>query len=252
MTFQDDSVIIEPRRGRLEEALPARALLVFTVQDVELLLGDRCCQSQGPVRTLYLSRLYPCNDREYPFVLIGPMIGAPQTILILERLIALGVRQVLAFGWCGSLQPNVNIGDLVLPLGGFSEEGTSTHYPLSESDPGPSPAMVRCLEDHLGSSRCRIHKGRVWTTDAPFRETRAKVHQYQRDGLLAVDMETSALFTLAHYRGIQLAQVLVVSDELATLKWVHGFRNPKFKEARHWVAKQILNGFIPDSLSDSH
>ncbi len=252
MIFQDDSAVIEPRRGRLEESLPSMALLVFTTLDMELLEEHGRLQSTRHNRTLYLSRLCSCVYDEHPVVLVGPMIGAPQTILVLERLIALGVRQVLAFGWCGSLQPHVNIGDLVLPLGSFSEEGTSAHYPLQESNPGPSPAMIRRLEDNLSSPQRKIHKGRVWTTDAPFRETKAKVHQYQMDGLLAVDMETSALFTLAHYRGIQLAQVLVVSDELDTFKWVHGFRSSKFKEARRWVAEQIFKGFMPGSLSDSH
>ncbi len=244
MTFQDESVVIEPRKGRHEAPLPPLAILVFTPQDLKV-LGALMPLTSQTGHELYLARVHSCSRGQVPFAVVGPMIGAPQTILILERLIALGVRQVLALGWCGSLQPHVNIGDVVLPVGSVREEGTSPHYPLDSGDPGPSPGMLQRLETVLGNGSCTVHKGRVWTTDAPFRETRGKVRKYQGEGLLAVDMETSALFTVAHYRGIQLAQVLVVSDELATLKWVHGFRNPRFKETRHWVAREIFEGFIP-------
>ncbi len=243
MTVQDESVVIEPRKARHEAALPPRALLVFTSQDLKMLASFMPLTSPTG-HELYLSRVYSCFCGQVPFAVVGPMIGAPQTILVLERLIALGVRQVLALGWCGSLQPHVNIGDVVLPAGSVCEEGTSPHYPLDAADPGPCPEMLQGLESLLGDGPGKLHKGRVWTTDAPFRETRAKVTKYQGEGLLAVDMETSALFTVAHYRGIRLAQVMVVSDELATLKWVHGFRNPRFKETRHWVAGKIMEEFF--------
>lgn len=246
MMVPEDSVVIEPRKGRLEDPLPPHALLVFTPQDLELLISA-FPDTLSPMRELYLSRVHLGNHEGMPFSVVGPMIGAPQTILILERLIALGVRQVLALGWCGSLQPQVNIGDVILPVGSVSEEGTSAHYPGVPPDPGPSRELVQHLETLLGNSGRKIHKGRVWTTDAPFRETRGKVLRYQGEGVLGVDMETSALFTLACYRKIQLAQVLVVSDELGSLKWVHGFRNPKFRETRRWIVGEVWKGFIPDA-----
>jgi purine-nucleoside phosphorylase len=75
-------------------------------------------------------------------------------------------------------------------------------------------------------------QGPVWTTDAPYRETADKVKRYQTDGVLGVDMETSALFTVAAFRGIQAASLLVVSDDLSRLKWRHGFREKNFLESR--------------------
>jgi purine-nucleoside phosphorylase len=43
-------------------------------------------------------------------------------------------------------------------------------------------------------------------------------------GILAVEMEISALITVAAYRSVALTGVLVVSDELSSLEWRHGFR----------------------------
>ncbi len=83
-----------------------------------------------------------------------------------------------------------------------------------------------------------VHEGRVWSTDAPFRETVKKVIHYQQAGALAVDMETSALFTVASFRGILMAVALVVSDELSSLTWVHGFRDRGFLRTREELVNQ--------------
>jgi uridine phosphorylase len=52
-------------------------------------------------------------------------------------------------------------------------------------------------------------------------------------GLLAVEMEMSALFSVAAFRRVQLGGLMVVSDELGTLKWKTGFLNPHF-----WLASK--------------
>ncbi len=63
----------------------------------------------------------------------------------------------------------------------------------------------------------------MWTIDAPFRETMDKVQEYARRGVLAVEMECTALMSIAAYRGINLAAVLVITDELFGEGWVQGF-----------------------------
>jgi purine-nucleoside phosphorylase len=92
----------------------------------------------------------------------------------------------------------------------------------------------------MASTGQAIHEGTVWTTDAPFRETCSKVKTFQSQGVLSVDMETSALFSVSRFRGVHLAVVLVVSDDLSDLKWVHGFRDPAFHKSRKKVIESIL------------
>jgi purine-nucleoside phosphorylase len=168
----------------------------------------------------------------------GTPFGAPQAAVILERLIAMGARKVLTFGCCGSLQPDLQIGHLVIPTDALSEEGTSAHYPL------PNGAMRKAGQKivELCKAQCReknfaFAAGKVWTTDALFRETGKKVGRYSAKGLLAVDMEMSALFTVAAYRKVQLGGLMVVSDELGTLKWKTGFLNPLFWSASKKAAR---------------
>lgn len=247
MQTHEDVAVIEPRKGRREEFLPSAALFVFTPQDINLFLKGFL---QPPLHEhrFYLVDVYRGMHGIAPITLAGPMIGAPQAVLVLERLIVLGVTDILAIGWCGSLQPDVHIGDVVLPVSAESQEGTSGHYPLDIPQPGPSFDLLNPFEKALESRGLRVHKGSVWSTDAPFREMKSQVLKYQAEGVLAVDMETSALFTVAHFRSVRLAVAMVVSDELSTLKWHHGFRDVKFKESREWLAEEALRFIASPAL----
>ncbi len=64
-----------------------------------------------------------------------------------------------------------------------------------------------------------LHVGGIWTTDAIFRQTRDKVRKYSSEGVLAVDMESTALMAIAMYRGVELGIAHVVTDELYGEKW---------------------------------
>ncbi|WP_448384215.1 nucleoside phosphorylase [Desulfosoma sp.] len=233
--------LIDPARSKKDIALPADAFLVFTPEDMTLMKAQwaSCRRAQR----LFLSDVFLCLDDGPPVALVGPAIGAPQAVLVLEKMIALGARRVIAYGWCGSLQPHVFIGHVVLPEAVHSEEGTSAHYPISEA-PSPSPDLLRRLEAALKSdAHLTVHKGSVWSTDAPYRETEEKVLFYQQKGVLGVDMEMSALFTAAAFRGIDLAGVLVVSDDLSHLTWRHGFRDPRFQETRKRLPERLRRLF---------
>ena len=152
MSMDENQAIIEPRQGKREESLPSRAILAFTPQDLELFRRHAPLLRQRPQR-MYLSNLFVGSYEGVPLVLAGPMLGAPQTVLVLEKLIALGVTEVIGAGWCGSLQADVRIGDLVLPTGAFSEEGTSSHYPVAEFSPRPLARTFRGAWESLDRAR---------------------------------------------------------------------------------------------------
>lgn len=244
MNAQENTCIIEPRKGRREESLPRDAVLVFSPED---LAWFSTCFARPPAAThkLNLTDVFTADRNGASIALAGPMLGAPQTILVLERMIALGAKRFIAVGWCGSLNEGVRIGDIVLPSGAISEEGTSSHYPGAECS--PSRQLFHSLRSVLETTGKSVHQGCVWTTDAPYRETCEKVRGFQAQGVLAVDMETSALFSVSRFRDVELAVVLVVSDELFGLKWVHGFRDPGFKESRKIVIQSVLTSLFAES-----
>lgn len=222
--------LIEPTLSSKDISLPSHAFLVFTLQDLALMKAQWPHRYQG--QRLFLSEVVVVGDHEVSVALVGPMIGAPQAVLVLEKIIVLGVRRVVALGWCGSLQPHVAVGDVVLPVSAYSEEGTSPHYPLDTLGTASCKLLQQIEATLRTDEEFAVHKGSVWSTDAPYRETEDKVRLYQEKGALGVDMEMSALLTVAAFRGIELAGVLVVSDDLSQLRWRHGFRDPRFQRTR--------------------
>ena len=182
---------------------------------------------------LYMSRLYVVSSDGMRFCIVGPLLGAPYATIILETLIAGGIAKIVFWGWCGAVSGTVNIGDIIVPNGSIIDEGTSRHYGANfASVAEPSSKMTKKIKDGLTHHRLGFHEGIVWTTDAIFRETRAKVEHFQSQGVLGVEMETSALFAVGKYRTVKVGALLVVSDELAAFTWKPGFKDQRFKQNR--------------------
>ncbi len=226
LTCQGDDAVIQPRKGKNDPALGPDVLMVVIPQDLDRLskLNPMDCFDQGFFKIFRMK-----EHASSPLSLTGPFLGAPQAAMVMEKIIVLGAKRICVFGWCGSLQPDLKIGDIVIPLHAISEEGTSTHYPIGNREPGTDRGLNRILERALEQEGLPFRKGTVWTTDAPYRETTSKVEAYRGKKVLAVEMEMSALMTLAVYRSVKLSGLLVVSDELFDFNWKRGFSSPLFK-----------------------
>ncbi|OPX20463.1 MAG: hypothetical protein BZ151_03935 [Desulfobacca sp. 4484_104] len=234
-----EAVVIAPRRGRREASIPCRVVMSFVRQDYQYLC--RLAGTPGKIR-----EFADCPYREgvwdgQALTIVGPAPGAPYAVLVMEKMIALGAQAILGLGWCGSLQADLKIGDLVLPEAAHSEEGTSQHYPVGEPNPGPDPLLTKLLRQQLHRRGYDFCTGKVWTTDAFYRETVHKVKSYGAQGILAVEMEMSALFTVGQFRGVAVAGLLIVSDELANLTWRHGFGQARLHQARQQAAQIALD-----------
>jgi purine-nucleoside phosphorylase len=99
--------------------------------------------------------------------------------------------------------------------------------------------LVSGIRRALNIKNKQYHEGAVWTTDAIYRETREEVAAHQQNGILAVEMEFSALVSVARFRGVDLAGLLVVSDELSSLSWHPGFKQQQFIRSRQSVCRVV-------------
>ncbi len=232
--------IIQPRKGKGDPHLPPDVLMVMIPAEL-LFLAQKAGAAQTAFSNMRLYDLYRSQgENETSVTLAGPFIGAPHAVMGMEKLIAMGARRILVLGWCGSLQPFLKIGDLVIPTHAVSEEGTSQHYPTASKNPASDSALNRTLETALKEKKTPFTKGPIWTTDAIYRETPEKVTAYQQQNILAVEMEISALLTVSSFRSVQLAALLVVSDELFELKWNPGFSNSRLKNSSRAAAELLL------------
>lgn len=131
--------------------------------------------------------------------------GAPATVELAEALIAAGIKQLIIFGEAGSINPKIDVGEILIPTFAIREEGVSYHYMPPSFEARPADSLLNKIKTLLSQIGMPYKEGGVWTTDAPFRETLDKVLNYSRKGAMAVEMECSALFCLSHYRRISSA-----------------------------------------------
>jgi uridine phosphorylase len=163
----------------------------------------------------------------------------------MEEMAALGVRRFLAFGACGSLVERLPIGSVVIPTFAHPDEGTSRHYG-SPSKPRPDRELVRALTAACRRRAIAFAQGGTWTVDAPYRESFQRARDLARHGILAVEMEASALWAVARTRGLRTASLFVVSDELGGDGWNPGFRHPTFLAAKKEAVRAVV-----DAISES-
>lgn len=166
-------------------------------------------------------------------------VGAPGTVMMLEELIAAGARVILGLGWAGSLDPDAPIGTAIVPSRGIRDEGTSGHYVDTDVVPVSSPRLTAALLQAAEAEGITVTTGATRSTDAPYRETVEKIAAYRRDGVRAVDMETSAMYALGQVREVEIGNLLVISDELWH-EWRPAFGTPELQEVTRQAQRVVL------------
>ncbi len=146
-------------------------------------------------------------------------VGAPAAAVMLEELIAFGSRRFVSIGTAGSLRADLPPGSLVVCDSAFRDEGTSYHYLPGGAPVFPSEELTAQMRRALEGKGLAYRKGPSWTTDAIYRETPEEVVKFREEGALVVEMEASALFAVARFRGVRIAACFSVSDTLAELAW---------------------------------
>jgi len=195
-------------------------------------------------RVLHNSKHFSLVDSGCNFSITGPFAGAPYAVMLLETLAIWGAEKVIFYGWCGAVSDSVKVGDIIVATSAFVDEGTSKNYGYNEiADNGvtlPSFDLIETIKGFLRQNAINFHEGPVWSTDAIYRETSGKVAFYKEKNALGVEMELSAIYSAAEFRNIEVAGILVVSDEISTLTWKPGFKNARFRESRDAVCAALI------------
>lgn len=171
-------------------------------------------------------------------------IGAPVVVSLAEEMITFGAKKFVILSWGGALQKNLLAGDIVVNDSAIRDEGVSQHYHLPEKFAYADNDLKNKIINYLESRNKKNYIGPTWTTDAPYRETKEEVMQYQAEGVLTVEMEIAGLFALGQVRGVQVASIVIVADSLANLAWQPPQDMKRINEAfevAYKTAIQVLN-----------
>ena len=145
--------------------------------------------------------------------------GSPMVMELAEELAVMGAKKMILMTWGGTLQADLQPGDIVVCDRAIRDEGASHHYLPPAKYVNADELLVNELGDAIQTRGAQYRIGTTWTTDAPYRETREEVAQYQAEGVKTVEMESAGLFTAGQVRGVQTASAVIGMDSLAALRW---------------------------------
>lgn len=197
------------------DAKPTKCLLIFDDEIWEDLVLPNKDLETFPVtnafgRTFDTYRYIEVDGEKV--LLVYPTMGAAGCVCDTELLIASGINKIVAFGTCGRLSKDTAQNTIILPTSAYREEGTSYHYLPDEDEIGVDDDALKVAENVFKEHDFVYEKGKVWTTDAVYRETEGKVKLMQERGCVGVEMELSALLALAKYRDIKFTEFLIGED----------------------------------------
>lgn len=136
-------------------------------------------------------------------------VGAAGAGVCFEELCRGGARRIIRAGTCGGMQPDVTDGDLVIVTGAVREDGLTERLVPQGF---PALAAVDVVTALRAAADTPVHEG-VALSGAVFYPSSvlgSDLARWQTAGVVAVEMECSALFVIAALHGVEAGAILTV------------------------------------------
>jgi len=191
--------------------------------------AEACLLPGDPLRAKYIAETY-FDDVEQrnsergllgytgtydgkPVSVQGTGMGCPGATIVFEELIQLGVKKLLRVGTCGGLQSHHELGDLIVALSAVADDRTADHLVGGEPHcPTANWELIHGAVHAAKEAGQPMHVGPIVSSDVFYNPDEGQYERWSRRGILAVEMEAAALFTLAALRGVHGGCLLTVSD----------------------------------------
>ena len=158
-----------------------------------------------------------------PISVTSTGIGSPSAAIAVEELSRVGADTFIRVGSCGAIQPGMDVGDLVITSGAVRQEGTSDEYVREDYPAVASHEVVSALvaaAERLGHD---YHVGLTMSADSfyagqgregfgGFEAARSDelVEELQNANVKNIEMEASAILTLANIYGLRAGAICSV------------------------------------------
>ena len=199
------------------ENFPKTLIATFRPQLVELLKARYETEEMGDMEAILPVPVHCFTYKGRRLGMYLTMLGGPASAGLMEEAAAMGGEKFLFFGSAGVLDRQLAAGRLIIPTAAYRDEGTSYHY-LPPGDYVDIPTAGRLAEIFTELNYPHV-SGKIWTTDAIYRETRNNMEKRRRDGCIAVDMECASLMAAAQFRKILGYQFVYAEDSLDGEAW---------------------------------
>ncbi|MBN1542405.1 AMP nucleosidase [candidate division KSB1 bacterium] len=140
-------------------------------------------------------------------------IGSPTAALTIECLSTVEPQAVLLLGMCGGLHRSLKVGDFILPVAAIRDEGVSRHFIPPQVPSLPTFKIQKFVSQVIVEHGLDYRTGVVHTTDYRFWEfDEIFKKQLYEERAIAIDMESSALFSVGFVSKVPIGALLLVSD----------------------------------------
>jgi uridine phosphorylase len=211
--FTPKTLIDDVRRKRHIPAgiVPPVCILEFDGDITDGLVRDGLAKPFKPWACFHTS-MFTMDLEGVTCGIIARTIGGPFAVLIAEQLQTAGAKLIIGLTSAGRVSPDLPLPCLVVVASAIRDEGTSYHYVAPGNEVACKSPVLPLLERELIATGWAVRSGKVWTTDAPYRETKAQLNKWAREGVLAVEMQAASLFAFGIARQASVASVAMVSN----------------------------------------
>jgi hypothetical protein len=210
------------REARRQKALPESVVPPVCVLDPD---GDLVAYArrqfgatQSPHWACYHTQMWEWGSADNRFGIIGFVVGGPFAVLVAEQLFACGCELLISVSSAGQIADIGSPPYYVLIDRALRDEGTSHHYLPPSDYASADPALIALAREAAATVPAKVHVGAAWTTDAPYRETEQMIAKRKAQGLLAVEMESAALYAFATARACPVICFAHVSNQLGCVE----------------------------------
>lgn len=239
--FDNSEVLFGPKNFYGEQKhLCDKCIIVFSEQIFAYMLETYTYEEAGIIRC--------CNGitKVYVFEIDGMKIAGYLSHIgsamtggdVIDVNWLTGANKFIMFGSAGSLDSDATDGKFVIPTDSYREEGLSYNY-VEPSDyiEIRNSKVVKKIFDELKLPNV---SGKVWTTDAIYRETKAKLEARKSEGCIAVEMELAGVQAVCDYYGWNLYDFLVTGDVLDKAVYdISGLANANHNMDKLYIAIEI-------------
>ncbi|WHE06525.1 purine-nucleoside phosphorylase [Thermoanaerobacterium thermosaccharolyticum] len=179
----------------------------------ENFLSDVKCYNE--VRGMYG---YTGNYKGKRVSVQGTGMGIPSISIYVNELIeSYNVKNLIRIGTCGSMQPDVNIRDVIFAMSSSTDSAINKiRFNGMDYAPTASFKLLKKAYDAATSMGINVKVGNVLSSDTFYNDDKDSWKLWAKFGVLAVEMETAGLYTLAAKYGVDALTILTVSDSLVT------------------------------------
>lgn len=232
-SFDDKSeAIINPHPKENAPVVDA-CIVTFSYIIEKYVLENYDCKKIAQFKSVTgITPIYQIDYKGKKFAFYKTYVGAPACVGTVEdTLEEIKTDKYIVFGGSGCLNKEIAHGRVMVPTEAYRDEGTSYHYvPASDYIKVKNADIVA---NFMKENNIPYVKGKTWTTDAFYRETKNNFKKHKDDGCISVEMECSGLQAMCDFRNLNLYMFFTSGDLLDAPEWDERHKENELKGTQH-------------------